>query len=100
MAYTARDFGTDIFTIASSDWTAPNDAIASNNPGVYIAYIDLLATGASEAFTLVYDADRNLFIRVRDGGTLGDSLSIKTFETTGTLGTAGGSATAIRTSDE
>jgi len=36
-----------------------------------------------------------LFIRVRDGA----GTPIKTFETTGTLGSAGGSTTAIRTSD-
>lgn len=32
-------------------------------------------------------------------GLNGASTPIKTFETTGTLGSAGGSATAIRTSD-
>ena len=40
-------------------------------------------------------ANRSLFIRVRDGA----ASPIKTFETTGTLGSAGGSSTAIRTSD-
>jgi len=36
-----------------------------------------------------------LFVRVRDGG----ASPIKQFETTATLGSNGGSATAIRTSD-
>ena len=67
---------------------------------IFISYIDKLAASTSESFTGVYLADRNLFIRVRDGGTAGDAISIKTFETTGVLGSAGGSSTAIRTSDE
>lgn len=87
-----------IFTIASADYSGVNSAAIGQ--GVYIAYVDKLAAAATEGFTIVYNADRNLFIRVRDGGTLGDALSIKTFETTGTMTTTGGSATAIRTSDE
>jgi hypothetical protein len=70
-----------------------DNATAGNN--VFIGYIDKLATTNNETFTTVYDADRTLFIRVRDGG----GSPIKTFETTGTLGSTGGSATAIRTSD-
>jgi len=68
---------------------------ASDNAHIWISYIDKLATGTSASFTSVYSSDRSLFIRVRDGG----STPIKTFETTGTLGSSGGSATAIRTSD-
>lgn len=61
----------------------------------WISYIDKLADASSASFTGVYQTDRSLFIRVRDGG----ASPIKTFETTGTLGSSGGSATAIRTSD-
>jgi len=68
---------------------------ASNGDDVWIAYIDELASGTSASFTGVYQSDRSIFIRVRDGGV----TPIKTFETTGTLGVSGGSATAIRTSD-
>ena len=68
---------------------------ASAGNSAWISYIDKLATGTSESFTAVYLADRSLFIRVRDGA----GTPIKTFETTGTLGNAGGSTTAIRTSD-
>lgn len=68
---------------------------ASSSANVFISYIDKLADATSVSFTSVYLSDRSLFIRVRDGGT----NPIKTFETTGTLGSAGGSATAIRTSD-
>lgn len=64
---------------------------------VYVSFIDKAAAAATESVTVVYDADRNVFVRVRDG----DAASpIKTFETTGTISSSGGSATAIRTSDE
>jgi hypothetical protein len=66
---------------------------------VFISYIDALITsGDSLVVTWVYSSDRSLFLRVRDGGTV-NNTPIKTFETTGTMGSAGGSSTAIRTSD-
>lgn len=80
------------FTVASADFSGTN-ATAAND--VYITYIDKVAASTSESFTAVYLADRSLFIRIRDGG----GSPIKTFETTGSLGSGGGSATAIRTSD-
>lgn len=89
-AYTS--WATSTFTIGSTDFSANN---AANGANVYISYIDKTAASTSEAFTGVYSTDRALFIRVRDGGV----TPIKTFETTGTLGSAGGSATAVRTSD-
>ena len=67
----------------------------SNGANIFISYIDELATGTSATFTSVYSSPRTLFVRVRDG----DTTPIKTFETTGTLGAAGGSSTAIRTTD-
>ena len=81
-----------VFTISPTDFSTTN---ATSGNGVFISYIDTLASGASASFTSVYSADRSLFIRVRDGA----GTPIKTFETTGTLGNAGGSVTAIRTSD-
>jgi hypothetical protein len=80
------------FTIESADFSSDN---ASANNNVFISYIDASATGSYLQFSTIYSADRNLFIRVRNGG----STPIKTFETTGTLGSAGGSVTAIRNSD-
>lgn len=80
------------FTIASTNFSVVN-ATAGNN--AYLGYIDKLATATSESFTGVYLSDRPLFVRVRDGA----GTPIKTFETTGTLGSAGGSTTVIRTSD-
>lgn len=80
------------FTITSHDFASDN---AANGANTFISYIDKLAASTSEAFTTVYSSPRTLFIRVRDGG----GSPIKTFESTGTLGSAGGSATAVRTSD-
>lgn len=90
VAYTSYTGST--FTIASTSFTTDN---ATSGNDVFISYIDKLATATSETFQVVYAADRSLFIRVRDGA----STPIKTFETTATLGSAGGSATAIRTAD-
>lgn len=87
----------DTFSIITTDG---NEDFASVNASagnqVFISYIDKLAASTQESFVGVYQADRNLFVRVRDG----DASPIKPFETTGTLGSAGGSATTIRTSDE
>ncbi len=80
------------FTIPATDFSGDN-ATAGNN--VFVSYIDTLAAATTESFTSVFLATRTLFIRVRDG----DATPIKTFETTGTLGSGGGSSTAIRTSD-
>lgn len=86
-------WATSTFTITSHDFSTNNAANAAN---VFLSYIDKLADATTATFTGVYSADRNLFIRVRDGGA---GSPIKTFETTGTLGVSGGSTTAIRTSD-
>ncbi len=80
------------FTITSHNFSSNN---AANGANCYISYIDRVATATSESFTGVYVSNRSLFIRVRDGG----GSPIKTFESTGTLGSAGGSSTAVRTSD-
>ncbi len=90
-AYSA--WASSTFTISSTDFSGNN---ASNGANVFLSYIDKLADATTATFTGVYAADRNLFIRVRDGGA---GSPIKTFETTGTLGISGGSTTAIRTSD-
>lgn len=89
-------YTSDTFTISSTDGNedfATVNATAGNS--VFISYIDKLAGASTESFTSVYSSARSLFIRVRDGG----GSPIKPFETTGTLGSAGGSATVIRTSD-
>lgn len=80
------------FTIGSTDFSSNN---ASNGANTFISYIDKVAAATSESFTTIYSTNRDLFIRVRDGG----ASPIKTFESTGVLGSGGGSATAVRTSD-
>lgn len=92
-AYTSHD-GDDEFTIASSDYTDPNDAGIGND--VMVSYIDKASAGTSENFQTIHTEDLSLRIRVRDGG----ATPIKTFETNSTLVAAGGSATASRVSDE
>ena len=90
VAYTSYSGST--FTIPSTDFSGDN-ATSGNN--VFISYIDKVADAASATFTAIYSSDRALFARVRDGG----ASPTKTFETTATLGSAGGSITAIRTAD-
>lgn len=90
VAYTSWTGST--FTIGSTNFVS-DPATAPKN--VWISYIDVLAGSASEAFTGVYSADRDLVVKVRDGG----ASPIKEYITSGVLGTAGGSSTAIRTSD-
>lgn len=81
------------FTIESTDFSDPNDATAGAN--IMISYIDKLADASSASFDAIYNSDRSLFVRVRDGG----GSPIKTFSTPATLGSGGGSVAAIRTSD-
>jgi hypothetical protein len=89
-----------IETVGTTDFTLIG--AASNTVGVVFT-----ATGAgtgtgtakpyvtTATFTAVYNADRDLVVKVRDGGT----SPIKEFITGATLGTNGGSVAAIRTSD-
>ena len=86
----------DTFTVASTDFST-NNATAANN--AFIAYLNETASGTTASFTTVYSSDRTLFVRIRDGGTAGDLIPTKTFETTATLGSGGGSTTNIRTAD-
>lgn len=94
--------GDETLTSDGHDFVTDNATGGAGETGnnVYVSYIDRLATGSAASFTSVYLADRSLFIRVRDGGTAGDLEPIKTFESSGVLGSAGGTSTAIRTSDE
>lgn len=89
-SYTGSTYTVDAVALPGG---IPN-AIA-NGANVFISYIDTLASASSESFTVVFLANRTVFVRVRDGGV----TPIRTFETTGTVGSAGGSSTVIRTSD-
>ncbi len=85
------------FTIPSTDFSS-NNALAGEN--VFVSYIDKIAAAGTESFVSIFSAPRNLFVRDRDGGTAGDMKPIKTFESSATLSSTGGSITVIRTSDE
>lgn len=88
-------WATSTFTFtANEDFTSDPSTSAKN---LFISYIDKEcdSSNGEEEFTAVYSTDRALFVRVRDGG----GTPIKTFETPATLGSAGGSVAAIRTSD-
>lgn len=93
VTYTGRSQGAGTMTFTGCTG-APT---ASVDNDVFISYIDALYDGttATDRFTVVYTANRALFVRVRDGA----GTPIKTFETTGVLGSGGGSTTAIRTAD-
>ena len=91
IAYTTWTAST--FTIGATDFTGVQVATAGNN--VMITYIDRAATGTSESFVAKYVSDRSLYNRVRNGG----GAPIKTFESPSTLGSSGGTISAIRTSD-
>lgn len=79
-------------TSGQEDFATVN-ATSGNN--VFIAYIDKVAAATSEGFTVVFSSTRNLVVKVRDGG----GTPIREFITSATLGSNGGSVTAIRTSD-
>jgi len=92
--FTIDDTATNAaYGASAQDFTSTGDATAAND--VYLSYIDELAAAATATFTTVFDGAQTLFVRVRDGG----GTPIKTFETTSSLGSGGGSSTAIRTSD-
>jgi len=85
-------FSGSTFTINATDFSADNASVGND---VFISYIDTLAGSSGESFTVVYSADRNLVVKVRDGG----ATPIKEYITSAVLGSSGGSVTAIRTSD-
>jgi hypothetical protein len=90
-AYTSYTAST--FTIASTDYSGANQAAVDND--VFVAYIDVLADAATEAFTGVYQSDRDLLARIRDGG----GTPIKTNEISAVFGSTSSSVAATRTPD-
>lgn len=100
-SYTASTFTISNPGDTEDDFSSVNatGGTVSTGNNVYVGYIDKLSAANPEEFITVYSVNRNLFVRVRDGGTAGDAVGIKTFESTVTMTSSGGSATAIRTSD-
>ena len=95
-SFLANDF--TITVGPDDDWSGIN--VATQPKDVFVAYIDVLADAATETFTAVHTTDVDLIVRVRDGGTAGDLIPIKTFEATAAqfLATPVNVA-AVRTSD-
>jgi len=83
------------FTILSTDFSGANAAAVNND--VFLAFIDVLAAAAAVSFTGVHSGtNRDLFVRVRDGG----ATPIKTFEaTTAQFLSTPTTIAAIRTND-
>ena len=86
-------FSGSVYTIPSTDYSGVNQAASLNDQ--FIAYIDELASGSTASFTAVYSTDRDLLVRVRDGG----ATPIKTFEAPAVFGSSNTTVAAIRTSD-
>jgi hypothetical protein len=91
VAYTS--FTGSTFTVTSIDFSADPVLISAN---AFVTYIDRVATGTTESATYVFDASRTLFTRVRNATPASE---IKTFETTATVGSGGGSSTVGRIDD-
>ena len=91
VADTTTQFGS-----GSQDFSGVGVAVANK---AYVTYVDKVAASDPEIVSFIFDGVDTFFVRVRDGGTAGDAVGIKTFETTAGVGTSGGSATVIRTAD-
>jgi len=81
------------FTIPSTDYSGANIATSGND--LFVAYVDVLAGSTQEGYTAVYLSDRDILVRVRDGG----ATPIKTFEANATFTNSNSSVAAIRNSD-
>lgn len=90
--YTAFDTAADTFTIPSTDFST-NNALTTDN--VFIGYLDYVASGTSDTFSYVYSANRDHFMRVRDGG----ATPIKTAESEGEMTNTGGVVSVNRIDD-
>lgn len=97
VSYTS--FSGSTFTTPSTAWdgaqgTGTYQATAGND--MFIAYIDVLADGTSEAYTAVHSGgDVDLILRVRDGG----GTPIKTIENPLVFGSSSFSTAIVRQSD-
>jgi hypothetical protein len=83
----------DTFAISSTDFSAES---ANAGNGVFVSYIDKVPSGTSESFTSVYNSDRQLVVKHRNGAS---GSPEKEFISSSTLGSSGGSINLIRASD-
>ena len=87
----------NVFTIDTTDGNEDFVAVnADSGNGVYLGYIDKLASGTSESFTSVQAGSRNLVVVVRDGGV----TPIKQFISSWSQTDSPQSISVIRTTDE
>jgi len=97
--YSAVNTGTKTFTIDTTDGNEDFGTVsASSANDVYIAYIDLLASGTTATFTSVHASGAgamNLVIVVRDGG----ATPIKQYIAPWTQTDSNSTSTVIRTGD-
>jgi hypothetical protein len=91
------------YTIPSYNFagTGDNDSVAGGAVQNYFpTWLDEQAVTATESVTVVYDANRNLVVRVRNGYTATPAVNpIVPFETVAILGSTGGSQAASRVLD-
>ena len=79
--------------------TGDNDSVANGN-FYFPTWLDQVAVTATEGVTVVFDASRNLLVRVRNGNTGTPAVNpIVPWETVAILGSAGGSQAASRVLD-
>lgn len=100
-SYTSYDGARQVFTIPSTAFNGTGQTDSASTPrNVFVAYISQQAVTATESFTTVYNADRNLVVRVRNGFDLTPAKNpIVPFETVASLTSAGGSQAASRVLD-
>ena len=90
-----------VYTITSYDFSGSGDnASVANLNAFFPTWLDEQAVTATESVTVVYDANRNLVVRVRNGYTGTPAVNpIVPFETVAVLGSTGGSQAASRVLD-
>ena len=94
--YTSWENTGGTFTIDTTDGNEDFGTVnATSGNNVFIAYIDVLSSGASASFTAVYNTDRDLVVIVRDGA----STPTKQYIASATFGSANSSVGAILTTD-
>jgi len=89
------------YTIPAYDFsgTGDNDSVANGN-NYFPTWLDQVAVTATEGVTVVYDAPRNLLVRVRNGNTGTPAVNpIVPWDTVAVLGATGGSQAASRVLD-
>jgi hypothetical protein len=80
--------------LLADGWDYTDDT-ATQPRDMFMAYMDVLASAGSESFTAVYTSDRDLLLRIRDGG----GTPIVTIENPITFGSTSFSTAIVRQSD-